>query len=250
MSGAGTGNRAVNLSSPLLSAVRRLNALETVRARIAMAVDLGLLRPGERLPDTGVVAAALDVSEITVRRAFVSLTHDGVLTRRRGRTGGTYVAPHPSHRAVPEVVAYEGAADEIHRMIDRRVVIDSGIAALAAHAATPADLGALDELVQRMDTVDSWAEFHCLDEEFHLAIAAATGVPTAVGQLRAALHELYRFYLPYPLDHLRESNGEHRALVRALRAQDATAAVQVAQGHVSCLHRSMFIGFAAGDVDA
>lgn len=245
LAAASTGNRAANLSSPLLSAVRRLNALETVRARIAMAVDLGLLQPGERLPDTDAVAAALDVSEITVRRAFVSLTHDGVLTRRRGRTGGTYVAPQPSHRAVAEVAAYESAADEIHRMIDRRLVIESGIAALAAQTATTADLGALDDLVRRMDTADSWAEFHCLDEEFHLGVAETTGVSTAVVQLRVALQELYRFYLPYPLDYLRGSNDEHRALVRALSARDATAAVQVTHRHVTCLHQSMFVGLVA-----
>ena len=244
MTAASTENRAADLSSPLLSAVRRLTALDTVRARIAMAVDLGLLQPGDRLPDTGAVAAALDVSEITVRRALVSLTRDGVLTRRRGRTGGTYVASDPTRRAVPEVVAYEAAADEIHRLIDRRLVLESGIAALAARVAEPPDLRTLDQLVLRMDAAGTWADFHRLDEEFHLGVAETTGIPTATAQLRGALHELYRFYLPYPLDHLRESNDEHRALVRALRAHDPAAAVQVTHDHVGCLHRSMFIGLA------
>lgn len=245
MAAASTEDRAAHLSSPLLSAVRRLNALDTVRARIAMAVDLGLLQPGDRLPDTGAVAAALDVSEITVRRALVSLTGDGVLTRRRGRAGGTYVASHPPRRAVSEAAAYEVATDEVHRLIDRRLVIESGIAALAARAAKAADLRPLDGLVQRMDTAGTWAEFHCLDEEFHLAVAATTGVPTAVPQLRVALHELYRFYLPYPLDYLRASNDEHRALVRALRAHDPAAAVLITHGHITCLHQSMFVGLAA-----
>jgi GntR family transcriptional regulator, transcriptional repressor for pyruvate dehydrogenase complex len=240
----GTKNRAAHLSSPLLSAVRRLTALDTVRARIAMAVDLGLLQPGDRLPDTAAAAAALDVSEITVRRALVSLTGDGVLTRRRGRTGGTYVASHPTRRAVPEVAAYETATDEIHRLIDRRLVIESGIATLAAQAAKAADLRTLDRLVQRMDTVGSWADFHRLDEEFHLAVAETTGIPTAAAQLRVALHELYRFYLPYPLDYLRGSNDEHRALVRALRAHDPAAALHITHGHITCLHQSMFIGLA------
>ena len=101
MTGAGTETHAAHLSFPLLSAVRRLTALDTVRARIAMAVDLGLLQPGDRLPEIRAVASALAVSEITVRRALMSLTGDGVLTRRRGRTGATYVASQPTRRAVP-----------------------------------------------------------------------------------------------------------------------------------------------------
>ena len=245
MTGANTGNHAEHLSSPLLSAARRLTALDTVRVRIAMAVDLGLLRPGDRLPDTKAVAAALDVGEITVRRGLVALTDDGVLTRRRGRDGGTYVAAEPPRNAVAEIAAYESAADEVHGLIDQRLVIESGVASLAARAATAADSDALDRLVQRMDAVASWADFHCLDEEFHLAVAASTGVPTAAAQLGAALHALYRFYLPYPLDHLRKSNEEHRALVRALRAHDPAAAVRIVQDHIGCLHRTMFVGLTA-----
>ena len=80
---------------PALGGIRRLSALDTVRARIALAVDLGLLAPGERLPPTDQIAAALGVSEITARRALVSLCADGVLERRRGRSGGTLVAERP-----------------------------------------------------------------------------------------------------------------------------------------------------------
>jgi GntR family transcriptional repressor for pyruvate dehydrogenase complex len=78
-----------------------------------------------------------------------------------------------------------------------------------------------------------------------LGVADATGIATAAPQLRVALHELYRFYLPYPLDYLQGSNDEHRALVRALRAHDPAAAVHVTHGHITCLHPSMFIGLTA-----
>jgi DNA-binding FadR family transcriptional regulator len=232
----------VQLTSPVLSAVRRLTALETVRARIAMAVDLDLLRPGDRLPDIRAIATALDVSDITVRRALVSLTEDGVLIRRRGRRGGTYVAPDPPTGTVPGVVAYEESTAEVHRLIDQRLVLEVGIAALAARVAEPADVGTLDALVERMAVADTWAEFHRLDERFHLGVAALTDVPSATAQLRVALHELYRFYLPYPLEYLHGSNGEHRALTDALRARDPRAAVEVTHAHVGCLHETMFVG--------
>lgn len=237
-----TASRSEDLAAPPLVGARRLSALDSVRVRIAMAVDLGLIKPGDRLPDISAVAAALDVSEITVRRGLVSLTDDGVLTRRRGRDGGTYVAANPTRHAVPETSAYSAAAERIHLLIDQRLVVEAGNAALAARAPDDAHLRALDQIVRRMDAVDTWAEFHCLDEEFHLAVAASTGLPGAVAQLRGLLHELYRFYLPYPLDHLRKTNAEHRALVDALRTGDTAGAVAVTHEHVACLHHTMFVG--------
>jgi len=71
------GDSPAGLAAPALTGIRRLSALDTVRARIALAVDLGLLTPGERLPTNSEIARALGVGEITVRRALVSLCDDG-----------------------------------------------------------------------------------------------------------------------------------------------------------------------------
>src|SRR4051794_29426989 len=115
-----------------LSGIRRLSALDAVRARIALAVDLGLLAPGERLPGTDRIAAALGVGEITARRALVSLCEDGVLERRRGRNGGTRVAARPAKGTVDATVAYRSDAAAVHRLIDHRLLLECGIAHLAA----------------------------------------------------------------------------------------------------------------------
>ncbi|MET9878934.1 FCD domain-containing protein [Actinacidiphila glaucinigra] len=230
------------LSTPALGGIRRLSALDTVRARIAMAVDLGLLAPGERLPAAAEIAAALDVGEITVRRALVALCDDGLLERRRGRNGGTLVAQHPAKGSVSAVGSYRSDTDAVRRLIDHRLVLECGIAHLAAGHADDAELRELERLVDAMDRVTGWAEFHRHDEEFHLAVASATGTPSVVVPYAAVVRELYRYYLPYPLDALRASNAEHRALVSALRQRDRAAAAAVAQEHVQTLHRTMFIG--------
>ncbi|MEW1773729.1 FCD domain-containing protein [Streptomyces sp. NPDC086777] len=230
------------LNSPKLTGIRRLTALETVRARIAMAVDLGLLSPGERLPPTGAIAEALDVGEITVRRALGSLCADGVLERRRGRNGGTLVAEQPARGVVGAAEAYHGQSAEVHRLIDERTVLECGIAHLAACGVTGAALDELDVLVAAMDRAESWAEFHSCDERFHLAVARATGLDASVESYGSVLRRLYAYYLPYPLTALRDSNDEHRALVAALRAGDAAGAADIARRHVETLHRTMFVG--------
>jgi DNA-binding GntR family transcriptional regulator len=72
--------------------MERRSAMDAVRMRIGMAISLGLLKPGERLPDQEDVALGLSVSPITARRALASLAEQGVVVRRRGRAGGTFVA--------------------------------------------------------------------------------------------------------------------------------------------------------------
>ncbi|HCA87598.1 MAG TPA: GntR family transcriptional regulator [Streptomyces sp.] len=230
------------LTAPELGGIRRLTALEAVRARIALAVDLGLLAPGERLPGTDRIAAALGVGEITVRRALVSLCADGLLERRRGRNGGTLIAERPPRGKVAATDVYRSDAEAVRRLIDHRLTLECGIAHLAAGHAAGAALAGLQELVEEMDRAPSWAEFHDCDERFHLALAEATGVPSIAGPYGAVLRELYRYYLPYPLEALRDSNCEHRELLAALRRQDAAAAAAVAQRHVEVLHRTMFVG--------
>ena len=232
--------RPVDLGAPALVGIRRLTALDTVRARIALAVDLGLLGPGERLPASEEIARTLGVGEMTVRRALVSLCRDGVLERRPGRAGGTLVAEHPARGAVREIAAYAASATAVHRLIDQRVLIECGVAHLAAREVGADSLARLRSLVEEMDVAAAWTDFHALDQRFHETVAAATGLP--VEPYRALLEELYAYFLPYPIDRLRESNDEHRRLVDALERRDPVAAVEVARQHVSVLHESMFVG--------
>jgi DNA-binding FadR family transcriptional regulator len=234
------------LSGSALVGIRRLTAIDTVRARIAMAVDLRLLSPGERLPPSARIAEAMDVSEITVRRALTALAREGVLERRRGRGGGTLVAADPTLGTVAETDAYRGAAAEVHDLIDRRLLLEVGATHLAALAVTKSRLGGLRRLVRVMDRAGTWAEFHTADEQFHLAVAEATGLPGAAAQYRLVLRDLYRYYLPYPVEYLRESNCEHRELVDSLAAHDVVRAVEVARRHVATLHDSMFVGLTSG----
>lgn len=232
------------LTASALSGIRRLSAVDTVRARISLAVELGLLEPGEWLPTNDKIAQALEVSEITARRALVSLCRDGLLERRRGRGGGTRVVDRPVRAAERETEAYRSATAEVHRLIDQRLVLECGIAHLAARHATSSQITQLEDLVEHMDGAVSWAEFHSHDERFHLTVATATGIDTIHEQYGPALEELYRFYLPYPLDHLRESNREHRELLEAIRRGNPLAAADVTARHVTVLHRTMFVGLA------
>jgi GntR family transcriptional repressor for pyruvate dehydrogenase complex len=227
------------LSASVLTGIRRLSALDTVRARIALAVELGLLTPGEALPPGPEIASALGVGEITVRRALVSLCSDGVLVRRRGRGGGTSVALEPALGVVAEIAAYTGATAEVHDLIDHRLALEAGLVHLAAVRRDDDAVPELWDLVRRMEKASGWAEFHELDAGFHAAVVTASGVTAGIRRHGDVVRELYRYYLPYPLDYLRESNREHAELVAAIDRRDAMTAVEVTCRHVEVLHTTM-----------
>lgn len=229
-----------------LGGLRRLTAVDSVRARIAMAVDLGLLQPGERLPSAALIAEALDVGEMTLRRALVSLCEDGVLERKRGRDGGTMVAAQPRHGVVREIEFYGAASADVHQLVDQRLVIECGAVHLAAVNAHDVDLDELDVLIEEMSTVETWADYHSADARFHRRLVAASGYPAAVPEMESVTRRLYRYYLPYPMEYLRRSNEEHREIVAALRRRDAMAAVDLVRSHIEVLHHTMFMSLIDG----
>lgn len=234
----------MDLSAAQLGAIRRTGAVDTVRARILLAVELGMLAPGQRLPSPEETARAFDVSAMTARRAYRSLAEEGLVVRRRGNTGGTFIADRPRIRSAPEVDEYRAQAARVHALIDQRAVLEAGLAGLTAQSRPRTALSHLTDLVERMHTVADWAGYRELDTEFHDRLAMAPGLPSAAELHHRLSHELYAYFIPYRIDYLRASNDEHARLVDALAEGDVERASRLAFDHVVELHGSMYMGLA------
>ncbi|WP_407358875.1 FCD domain-containing protein [Microbacterium sp. LTA6] len=232
----------MDLTSPALGAIRRTTAVDTVRARISLAVELGMLSPGQRLPGTLDTARAFGVSEMTVRRAYRALSEEHVVVRRPGRAGGTFIADSPAVGTVAEIDAYRADAAHVHALIDQRAVLEAGLAATAIGSVDDDALGRLDALVDEMRVAPDWTGFRTADAAFHSALASMSPAEGAVELHRRVTHELYTYFIPYRIDYLRASNEEHARLVDALRSGDAGAASRLAFDHVAELHTSMYVG--------
>ncbi|WP_246036570.1 FadR/GntR family transcriptional regulator [Sinomonas susongensis] len=225
-----------------LSGIGRRSAIDAVRMRIGMAIRLGLLKPGERLPDKDDVALGLSVSPMTARRALASLADDGVVVRLRGRSGGTFVADAPPAEVLHGLTMPASEFKQIHRLIDRRMLLESAVGHFAALNATGEQLARLESLTERMAAATDWAEYHQCDAEFHAAVGQASGLGAAVEEYQHSLDELYAFFVPYPIEELHLANRDHAVLTAALRASDVVAAAAVSREHVETLHRTMVVG--------
>jgi DNA-binding FadR family transcriptional regulator len=234
------------LHDPELTGITRLSASETVRARIALAVELDLIGSGERLPRDAEIAAALDVSEMTVRRALEAMAEDGLVERRRGRNGGTFTTGRHSG-AAPDRAAevYREDAAEVHRLIDLRTLLECAIVHHAALAASEDDIATMAGHVADAAAARDWSEYHRADERFHLSVAEASGLAWAMAPYRDVLAQLYTYFIPYRIDRLHKANEDHARIVDAIRRHDPVAAVEHMRGHVQVLHRTMYVGGAA-----
>ena len=215
-----------------LAGIDRRSAIDAVRLRIGMAISLGLLKPGERLPDQEDVALGLSVSPITARRALASLAEQGVVVRRRGRAGGTFVADEPPRNVLAELTASPAESQAVNRLVDRRLLFECAVTHYAALNATAEQLDELDRLTRDMAESADWSGYHQADEQFHQLVGTASGLDTAVEAYHETLAEHYAYFIPYPIESLHKSNCDHVALVAALRASDVQEAVEVSRKHV------------------
>jgi DNA-binding FadR family transcriptional regulator len=229
----------LNLMTPL----QRRGALMDSVARLALAVELGLIAPGDRLPNEGELAEAFGVARITMRRALSELCARGVLERRRGRAGGTFVASEPAnqhffdeHRA-----RIAGVSREMRELLDYRLVLETGAVHRATETAAGRDIAVLDELLDEMDAVEDWPAFRRLDPRFHLTIASIAGPQRLVDELADVLGRLRPLYFPHPISFLRDVNREHRAMVAGIRARDPAAAVAALTAQLVALQHDLLV---------
>lgn len=229
------------LETAAVAGLGRRRAIDAVRARIAMAISLELLKPGERLPDQQEIALGLSVSPMTARRAMASLAEAGVVVRRRGRDGGTFVADHPPAEELARLRQVNASPTAIHALVDRRMLAECAVAHYAAVNASETELDQLEQLTREMAAAQNWSQYHQADSRFHLSVAQASHLGTAVESYEMVLAELYEHFIPYPIEALHRANQDHIALVQALRRRDVQQSVELARIHVDVLHSTMFM---------
>ena len=226
--------------------ITRLSAVDTVCARIALAIEHGLLRPAERLPHDQDIAEALDVSVITARRALEKLAKEGLVVRRRGKTGGSFVSDDPLGHVVSAVSSYNADSKTINRLIDERALVET---ALVSAASSNPKKQHIDVLQQHIDTASSatdWAAYHRADALFHLGLVEASGMEWARDAHSEILRQLYQYFVPYPIEYLQESNLEHQRILDAIISGDTPVAIKECQSHILVLHDTMFTGLGKG----
>jgi DNA-binding FadR family transcriptional regulator len=118
---------------------------------------------------------------------------------------------------------------------DQRMVVEVGIAVLAADRAAPDALDGLDDLVATLDgLLEDYPAYRQADVRLHVGLAEATRSPrlvTVMTELQGAMTTLIAL-IAHPPEVLASSNAQHARLLGALRRHDEAMAAAVMIEHV------------------
>jgi GntR family transcriptional repressor for pyruvate dehydrogenase complex len=151
--------------------VPRQRLADQIRDELKRMIQRGELKRGIKLPTEEQLAAQLKVSKVSVREALRNLETEGLIEKRRGVHGGSFVA-HPGSEKMGEWVVNYFRVGMItpEELVDFRRTLEPALVALAVERRTAKDLEAIkvmiDEIAQgvrrgKMSTHKA-VEFHRL----------------------------------------------------------------------------------------
>jgi GntR family transcriptional repressor for pyruvate dehydrogenase complex len=210
------------------------SARERVVQHVRRLIEEGVLGPGNRLPGERDLAQELGVSRPSVRSGLEALEAIGVVVSRRG--AGTFIAEGPPDLGIEPL----SLLASLHRltaaeMFEARLVLEVGVASLAARHATADELAAMaDEVSEMFASLEDPKAFLVHDVRFHRAVAAGCGnrvLAALMEMVSAQFYELRKQTIGRARD-LKESAEMHRRIYRAIRARDREAAQAAMTEHL------------------
>ena len=210
------------------------SARDRVVEHVRRLIELGSLRPGDRLPGERDLAQELGVSRPSVRSGLEALEAMGVVVSRRG--AGTFIAAGPPDFGTEPL----SLLASLHRltaaeMFEARLVLEVGVAGLAARQATAEALAAMaDEVSEMFASLGDPQAFLVHDVRFHRAVAAGCGnrvLAALMEMVSAQFYELRKQTIDRARD-LKESAEMHRRIYRAIRARDRETAQAAMAEHL------------------
>lgn len=221
--------------------VHRGTRVDQAAQRLLDRIATGEFADDAPLPPEADLAAELEVSRLTLRESVSILKTQGILRVEHGR--GTYVNPMSHWSAIGAFVRASSRADAGAtvttplQLLQIRRMIETGAAELFAGVRTDADLAAMQDEVERMDTAHAGtdvATFVAADLAFHNVILEGCGNPFVamlyrpIGrELQAARSQTSQFSAVRV-----NAQVEHKGILVAVRAGDPFRSRAVMESHL------------------
>jgi GntR family transcriptional repressor for pyruvate dehydrogenase complex len=197
-------------------------------------IENGTLKPGDQIPPERDLARTLQISRASLRTGIGYLAALGVMKIKHGV--GTFVADGPpdfGRASLSFIGALHGF--QSWQMFEARILIESGMAALAAERGKEEHHAALaEEVAEMFATLEKPTDYLIHDVLFHRVIAQASGNPILASIMETVTSTMYdkrRKTVERAID-LRESAEMHREIYRAIRARKPAEASKLMEQHL------------------
>jgi DNA-binding FadR family transcriptional regulator len=191
------------------------------------------LAAGDPLPSESQLMEVLLASRNSIRESLRALQALGIVEIRHGH--GTFVGSAPLDAVRTSLVfrarlASQSRLEILRDLTEIREILESHFICLTIENASPSDLTALEEAVERMGVVEERQE---ADKAFHELLYQPCGNSLML-EFVQLFWETYRDVqadLPPAVDDAKASARNHRAILNAVRAGDAAAARKAIRKH-------------------
>lgn len=217
-------------------------AFDSIIDQVREQLRSGVLRPGEKLPSERDFAVQLGVSRNTVREAVRMLEIAGLVSLKKGASGGAFITSDNSDALAQGLVDGLTLANfSIADLMEARIALETAIARHAAVEITDGELDELRSLVETaksFDAVDQWPQRLNAHVAFEERMADISGNPILKLLVRPLLDLTSNVSLrigPSIGDEIWEERAD---LLAALEAHDGERAAEVVRAYLELLHES------------
>jgi DNA-binding FadR family transcriptional regulator len=230
--------------------VRSARAFEAIAGQIRGEMQRRRLLVGDRLPPERTLAAQFGVSRNTLREALRSLENAGLLTLRKGATGGAFVRESTGDAVIAGLRdMFQLGAMRPEHLTEARVMIESIAVRSACARATASDIAALkNNIASAVRAEREGAQFFDIASihlEFHRILARATKNPVMVIVMEALIDVMNLYIRAIGQRRNPWVMPSRRRFIRHFEARDADAAVTEMTRHLERLNRH-YLSLAVG----
>lgn len=215
--------------------VARSTVVEKVVSAVVEYISAANLSPGERLPSEAKLAGMFGVSRLALREALNCLKTMGVVEARHG--AGWFVRrfePASNFRMLSPLLKNFTGAD-LNQIMQVRMILEPGIAGVAAANMTAAGIDELRKCLDGMRThIESRERFIEEDMSFHSVMARECG-NDILAVLCAILTDLSRsaqWAYRDSVENRKRSLEYHRAILGGIESGDCAGAEQAMREHI------------------
>lgn len=148
---------------------------DQIKTRLKQSILDGHFKPGDKFPPEAEIARTYSVSKVSAREALREMETEGLIQKRRGAFGGSFVAEPGSEKMVDVVTnSFLFGGVTVTDLADFRRILEPGLAELAAERRTDQDLELMASYIRDIhDSIEKGEPDQTKAIGFHRLIADA-----------------------------------------------------------------------------
>jgi GntR family transcriptional repressor for pyruvate dehydrogenase complex len=225
-------------SNPAPEKNKKERISDWIKARLRQAILDGEYTPGDKFPPEAEIAQRYMVSKVSAREALREMETEGLIQKRRGIFGGSFVAEPGVEKMVTVVSnAFLFGGVKVTDLAEFRRLLEPGLARLAAKRRTQEDLDTMEKYIKAIHlSIERGDPDQTRAIGFHSLIANACHNPFISALMQALVSVFQQVLAKEPdLETARQDIQYNEMFFRAIRDRDGKGAEAVMKDHFDTL---------------